>query len=720
MGRWSLAVQHIRDLVRPRVADDTADACLLQRFVEQREEAAFTALVERHGPMVLGVCRRILRDPHAAEDAFQATFLVLVRKAGGVGDPSRLANWLYGVALRVAMKARGEGARRAQREKAMIELETAVEPGWDDLRPVLDAEVGRLPAKYRLPVVLCYFEGKSNEEAAASLNWPTGTVKCRLARAREMLRDRIARRSVSLSLGGLTTLLASEATPAALPGTLLRSTTHAALLVQSGAAAGAFSSHITALADEVSQSMSTNHGLRIAAVSLLALSLLGASVASMTLTSADPVAPRNVDPVVKEPGAVRPKPEPIKLAKPCRLELDGYVESIAYSPDQTTLYTVAGGQLQAWDTRSWKQRPLAIKANMVNSVAFSPDGKYLALGLESSVVQLLDVSSGRLIHEFTDALVAPVKGELRGGGISSVAFSPDGRTLASQGYALEDFNLSPEPGPAGPVRLVPTAVNLWDVQSGKHKGRLKELAGHRLAITNTRVLVSTGDGIASFPLAGGDQATTIALSDREKGRWTVGGFGVSPDGRTVALGSASGYISLLDSETGKERHRFRGDLGPIRAIAFSPDGTVLAWSCAWDCKVARVEHLCGNHRIDVSGMGGPTVAQAVEVKVVAFVLGPQFVWQRPEIQQWQVHNHKGRVTAIAITPDARLVATAGQDGKVKLWRWPVEEKLTQELEMKGKALSLGFSLDGKILTASYAGGVKQSWEVSSGSELPAK
>src|SRR5205823_3540528 len=154
----------------------------------RRDEAAFAALVRRHGPMVLGVCRRVLRDAHDAEDAFQATFLLLARKAAALRQPDRLGPWLHGVAHRTALKAKAAGVRRRQRERPLDDLPAAGGGDdllWRDLRPVLDDAIGRLPAKYRVPVVLCYLEGRTNAEAARALGCPTGTVATRLARARQ-------------------------------------------------------------------------------------------------------------------------------------------------------------------------------------------------------------------------------------------------------------------------------------------------------------------------------------------------------------------------------------------------------------------------------------------------------------------------------------------------------------------------------------------------------
>jgi RNA polymerase sigma factor (sigma-70 family) len=213
-----------------------SDRQLLDRFVGQDDEAAFAALVRRHGPLVLGVCRRVLHDVHAAEDCFQATFWLLARKAGSLANPDLLGNWLHGVASRTARRARLAAARRRAREKQAGRPQTvapAEEVVWRDLREVLDEEIARLPARYREAVVLCYLEGRTNAEAAARLGCSRGTIATRLARARARLRGRLVRRGLALSLGALSAGL-SRAVGEALPGPLVQGTIRGARLGGAG------------------------------------------------------------------------------------------------------------------------------------------------------------------------------------------------------------------------------------------------------------------------------------------------------------------------------------------------------------------------------------------------------------------------------------------------------------------------------------------------------
>jgi RNA polymerase sigma factor (sigma-70 family) len=206
------------------------DGQLLDRFVKTRDESAFETLLRRHGPMVLGLCRRSLQDDHEAEDAFQATFLTLVNNARTIRKQDSLASWLYGVAQRVTLKAKiraGKRNRLTQGETMAVDQHDS-EADLQEIRPVLHEEVGRLPEKYRAPIVLCYLEGQTHEEAARQLDWPVGTVKGRLSRARELLHSRLTRRGIALSLG-LISMLTSEAT-AAVPESLVESTVQAGVL----------------------------------------------------------------------------------------------------------------------------------------------------------------------------------------------------------------------------------------------------------------------------------------------------------------------------------------------------------------------------------------------------------------------------------------------------------------------------------------------------------
>ena len=206
------------------------DAALLDRWVAKRDEAAFELLLRRHGAMVLGVCRRMLRQEQDIEDAFQATFLLLLRKAAGIRQRNALGPWLHKVAFRVALRARDARSRRP--DPAVEEPAAPLEPDellWRDLRPVLDEEINGLPERYRLPFVLCNLEGRTNQEAADTLGCPVGTILSRLHWARGRLRTRLERRGVTVSAVLLAVLLEQRAAPAAVPAPLVESCYRAVL-----------------------------------------------------------------------------------------------------------------------------------------------------------------------------------------------------------------------------------------------------------------------------------------------------------------------------------------------------------------------------------------------------------------------------------------------------------------------------------------------------------
>ncbi|HEV8062962.1 MAG TPA: RNA polymerase sigma factor [Gemmataceae bacterium] len=216
------------------------DGDLLECYVSRNEEAALAALVRRHGPMVWGVCRRILRNHHDAEDAFQASILFLVRKAASVIPREMVANWLYGVAHQTALKVRATIARRKAREiqvAEMPELAVPKQDSWQEMQLVLDGELSCLPAKYRALIVLCDLEGKTRKQVARQFDCPEGTVAARLFRARTMLAKRLAKRGVVLSVGTLAAALAQNAASACVPNSLLSSTLKAVTLLAAGSIA---------------------------------------------------------------------------------------------------------------------------------------------------------------------------------------------------------------------------------------------------------------------------------------------------------------------------------------------------------------------------------------------------------------------------------------------------------------------------------------------------
>lgn len=301
----SVMSDQIQILHGPGPGETRTDAALLDAFVLTRDEAAFAELVRRHSSLVWGVCRRTLGSSHDAEDAFQATFLVLVKKADTVWPRAMVGNWLYGVAHRTALKAKSAAARRQAREKQgtrMAGPHTQPDPSgdWSDVMPTIDREIGRLADKYRAAVVLCDVEGVSQRDAARQLGWAEGTLTTRLMRARQMLAHRLTRQGVALSTGGLTAFFATQASAA--PATLVINTIHSATLVAAGTAtAAATSAPVAALTEGVLKAMFLTKIKTVAAVLLaVAIVVTGGLVAHRSFAGraaepAPPIVQRLVD-----------------------------------------------------------------------------------------------------------------------------------------------------------------------------------------------------------------------------------------------------------------------------------------------------------------------------------------------------------------------------------------------------------------------------------------
>jgi RNA polymerase sigma factor (sigma-70 family) len=297
-------------LIRVGTAAGLSDAQLLERFATRHGEAAecaFAALLERHGPMVLRVCHSVLGDPHDAQDALQATFLILVRKAGAVRRRESLAGWLYGVALRVAAHSRSTAARRRAVEFAAGSIRArCFAPPPEDRHLELWDEVDRLPERFRLAVVLCYLEGLTHEQAAARLEWPVGTVRSRLARARQRLRGRLTKRGLAPSAAVLAAL-GSRSDASSLPLSLVEPTGKAAMLIaaRDAAEAGLVSTSAAALTEGVLRTMFFAK-LKSAALALLTAGTIAAGAGVYGYQA--PAPPRRPPPPAVRKNHSAPKP----------------------------------------------------------------------------------------------------------------------------------------------------------------------------------------------------------------------------------------------------------------------------------------------------------------------------------------------------------------------------------------------------------------------------
>jgi RNA polymerase sigma factor (sigma-70 family) len=284
-------IRHLRQAALGRDQGGWTDAALLEEYVTRQDETAFEALLRRHGPMVFGVCRRVLHNQADAEDAFQATFLVLVRKAASLRSGAKVGNWLYGVAHNTALKAKAMNRKRRlrEREAGTQTKSNGVEQDWAEVQGMLDAQLSLLPDCYRVAIVLCDLEGRTIKEAARHLGWPQGTTATRLTRGRALLARRLTKQGLALPTGMLAAATANGTATARVTPLLLRSTLAAARCwARRSVATGLISARVSVLAQGVLQSMFMQKLMRTVGLVLLAGLALGTATLTRQSLAADP------------------------------------------------------------------------------------------------------------------------------------------------------------------------------------------------------------------------------------------------------------------------------------------------------------------------------------------------------------------------------------------------------------------------------------------------
>jgi RNA polymerase sigma factor (sigma-70 family) len=680
-----------------RRGDGQADRVLLQSYLESRDEGAFAAIVERYGSMVFGVCRAVLRNRQDAEDAFQATFLALSRKPQAIRRGDSLGSWLHGVAYRVACNALAARLRRR-------EVEANVAPpappratddlSWAEVKGVLHAELAALPARFRQPLVLCYLEGLTQEEAARRLGWTATTLRGRLYRGRDLLGRRLERRGLGLAAALGTTALAGQTWASPVPWSLTEATLKTAI----GGAGACATSSVALLAQGAIAPVLPFKYVAIVGLALAGAVVGGHLVALQHDSFRTPAAAElpNTLASTPQPPASEKKPTALTdffgdpLPKDSRMRIGterfrtgGLVNTCAYSPDGKML--AAGSDdfsIRLFDARTG--RPLRLLRSgfqEITQVAFSPDGQMLACIGASETIELFETSSGKLLRT-----MGKPTGAVRGVW-SLLAFSPDGKQLVA------GSNRDGEQLQAGRGASIAT---LWDVDTGKELHRFEGYRG---------------------------QLRSLALS---------------PDGLYLATGSGDMTVRLWELATGKQMREFpvkkKGGLegpGAKQPVVFSPDskwlasedrqaGGVCIWETATGKEVCRIppKSDCSLLTLAFTPDGKSIAAGSFNHQLFFWEVPSGKLLQERAGRPWTVSggNHPGGIICLAYSPDGKTLAF-GEDNCLTLWDVLAGKEIEYPDGPTARIDSVAFVAGGKTLVTQMSANPRQSlleWDLMAG------
>jgi RNA polymerase sigma factor (sigma-70 family) len=677
MARRCVSLSPLLKQVVAPLLTQSSDRQLLHHFVSHGDPSGFAEILDRHGPMVLGLCRRKLGDAHLAEEVLQATFLVLIRKARSIRRRESLAAWLYGVAQKLAQKVRSSDSARRRREIKVAGQRAEAEPsdpGWEELLHVLDEELQRMPERYRSPVVLCYLEGRTRDEAAKQLGWSLTTLRRRLDKARDLLRGRMSRRGATLGAGVVAGILAPSAAQASLTRPLRQTVVTTALAVISG---GTVSPSVVQLANGATMSTLAKTGIGLTIAMAVAAGWVGLQwlqargpEAPELLAQVKPVQPEHIpqdQTKVSAPGFDL-FGDPLPKGAVARLGTIAFrhgnashgSRALKFTADGKQLVSAGGGWVRRWDVATGRANftlgdggrdALGLGQGLLSGVWLPGDGRVaIAHGPRGKYEYDLDGAQKRELPQ--------PKGSSPPGPFKLFQLSPTGKNYAALALPRGGKTAKPQPS---------KAILIWNAETGQ--------LAHSLAAQ-----------VSPFTY-----------------------FVFSPDGSSVVVSDDANSMHIVELVTGKELRILatERDSKALTPLAISPDGK---WLMAIDG--ANQEHYTSE----------------------VLVMGPE-----ANLQLWHVEkgtkewSHKiktGRCIVSALfTPDGRIAVSSfrslgkalnhnnASEAAIRTWDvatgkpgplWP------NDFATVGSTFAV--SPDSKRLATMNENGVIRIWELSTGKE----
>ncbi len=675
---------------------DEPDGRLVERFAAAGEQAAFATLVRRHGPLVWGMCRRVLRDSHLAEDAFQATFLVLARKAGRLRVTGSLASWLFAVARRVALAARRTELRQHRLQlQARPPASSAAPAGEEVLLQALDEELARLPDKYGAPLLACYLHGRTQDEAARELGWSLSTLRRRLERGRELLRVRLTARGATLAAGWPAVALARPAVPEA----LFRATLTTAWAARGGAAVPGL---VGALAKEVmTMTVLTKWCLAIAGLVVVGGAAIGLGRAGGPAQQTQTPPARVPSPAAEERRDRyndRLPPRAVARMGTVGFRHPGMCQTVSYALGGSVIVSTGFGSARVWDAETGQERTVLggyswNADEIVNAAGVSGDGKAL------------------IVHGLRR--IAP------GGGLVDRSYVWD---LAA-GRELRPF-----------IVKNPVADAAWR-------------GPHLFAASGTAMAEVRHDGdIWLWDEAGKPTHVLAKVFAEDAEPWHPRLATFAPDGKALVTADAAQRIQVWDVTTGKHVRSFGGKLPRPDALAFTPDGKYVATVAQALAELSPVPGAAVPEKVRVWELSTGKLVRAIDWGNAANVVNQLFLafspdgqvviaaneysshqvevrqWRRADgelLRRWEVPGRNIRVSSLAVRPDGRTLAVGAGAGLIRLFDLDMGKEKTPTNLHLGRVTALAFAADGRELRSLADDGTARTWNAATGEPLHA-